>query len=113
MSEQDRSDTPRIQKVGSGTRWRYSQPEKKALRDPFDKRVILGPRWAITHMQCQDHGPRQRVQGRWLSAVWASRIRWVSKAIKYTQAHRRDWQCQALKTRLARRFSSGESDLPF
>lgn len=104
---------PLFQKVGGSTHWRHSRPEKKAARDTFDNRVILGPCWAITHMQCQDHGTRERVQGRWLSAVWASRIRWVSKAIKDTQAQRREGQRQALKTRLARRFATGEADLPF
>ena len=104
---------PLFQKVGGSTHWRHSRPEKKAARDTFDKRVILGPRWAITHMQCQDHGVREQVQGRWLSAVWASRIRWASKAIKDSQVERREWRRKALKMRINERFSTGHPDVPF
>lgn len=93
--------------------WHYSHPEKKAARDTFDNRVILGPRWAITHMQCQDHGVREKVQGRWLSAVWASRIRWVSQAIKESQAQRHERRRKALKMRLKERFPTGHPDVPF
>lgn len=104
---------PFIQLVGGSQRWRHATPTKKAARDTFDKRVILGPRWDITHMQCQDHGTRERVQGRWLSAVWASRIRWASKAIRDSQAKRREWRRKALKRRITERFSTGEPDVPF
>lgn len=31
--------------------WHYSHPEKKAARDTFDNRVILGPRWTLTHQR--------------------------------------------------------------
>lgn len=104
---------PFFQKAGGSTHWRHSRPEKKATRDTFDQRVILGPRWGITHMQCLDHGTRERVQGRWLSAVWASRIRWASKAIRDSQAQRREWRRTSLKRRITERLSTGEADVPF
>jgi len=88
-------------------------PSKKAMPCTFDKRVTIGPRLGPRHMTCHEEGPREKVQGRWLSAIWASRIRWVSKAIRNTQAQRRAWRRQVLKIRLQQRFATGHKDLPF
>lgn len=104
---------PFIPLMGGSQRWRHTTPLKKATRDTFDKRVTIGPRLGPRHMACHDEGPREKVQGRWLPAIRASHIRWVSKAIKDAQTQRREWRRQALKIRIDQRFATGHTDLPF
>lgn len=104
---------PFIQLISGSQRWRHADPTKKAVRDYFDKRVTIGPKLGPTHMTCHDEGPREKVQGRWLSAIRASHIRWVSKAIKDSQAARNQERRRAMKMRLNMRFSTRHADLPF
>lgn len=104
---------PFIQLISGRQRWRYAAPMKKATRDTFDKRVTIGPLLGPRHMTCHDEGPREKVQGRWLPAIRASHIRWVSKAIKDPQAERNQGRRRALKMRLNERFSTRYADLPF
>jgi hypothetical protein len=94
-------------------RWRKQHPLRKARPDPCEPAVILGPHWAIKQDKWVYLGAREQVQGRWLSALWASRIRWASKAIKYSQAKRREWLLSMMRSRIKERFATSDKDLPF
>lgn len=104
---------PQYKKVSGGTYWRYKKPMKRAKHDKFDTRIVRGPSWDFKHQSCSWIGPREQVQGRWLSAIWASRIRWVSKVIKDPQSRQRELARWCLKDRISRRFATGDPDLPF
>jgi hypothetical protein len=104
---------PSTKRTRGRPRWRHAQVTKQAHRDTFDTHVTIGPMLGPRHMTCHDEGPREKVQGRWLSARRASYIRWVSKAIRDTQAERRKWRRQALKLRIDQRFATGYANLPF
>lgn len=60
---------------------------------------LLGPTF-LAPMQigcCQPNGPRERVRGRWVSAVRASRLRFISRARsfnwpQYGAAARKVWR---------------------
>jgi hypothetical protein len=74
--------------------------------------VIIGPRWDIWNVQCQWHGERECVQGRWLSGLWASRIQWDRRVIKDSQSERRRLALLQKKWRINERFATC-GDLPF
>jgi hypothetical protein len=94
-------------------RWRKQHPLRKARPCSSEPTVILGPHWVIKQDKCAYIGSREQVQGRWLSALWASRIRWASRAIKYSQAKRREWLLSMMRSRIKERFATSDKDLPF
>lgn len=60
--------------------------------DHFDPQVIVGPiflRYPADLWRQEDAMPRCRINGRWLSAKWASHVQWVS-AIGHRGSRRGD-----------------------
>jgi hypothetical protein len=99
--------------VPRALRWKKQPPLRKAQPASCDCTVLIGPHWQYKQDKWSYLGARERVQGRWLSAIWASRIRWVSKSIKHSQGQRRAWRLSMLRSRIKERFTTSDKDLPF
>jgi hypothetical protein len=99
--------------VPRALRWKKQPPLRKAQPASCDCTVLIGPHWQYKQDKWSYLGARERVQGRWLSAIWASRIRWVSKSIKHSQGQRRAWRLSMMRSRIKERFTTSDKDLPF
>lgn len=74
--------------------------------DQLDPQVMVGPiflRYPSNPWRQEDAMPRRRINGRWLSAKWASHVQWVS-AISHRGSRRGDRRLN-MKQKAAERCS--------
>jgi hypothetical protein len=64
--------------VNMAMRWRKPPCIKKAHPDPYDAGVTIGPEFDHHRLSRRTaDGPLTKINGRWLTPVWASRIQYV------------------------------------